>query len=443
MAPVSVPINANAPIVTRPDPKRRRAARRYASDRVHASVWPGLCLGMLVGFLLLPAGTSAIRDMAASISGNPWVIVGVYVLVVTSLVLAVSLPGAYVLGYALPRKYGLIRLGRREWWVGYVATVGKVLGWSLVVGELFYWVVRTTPDWWWVVTAILCSATILSLSYGWPPDRFRSRRLRALEDPELARTLAQLIEQTDAPQVSMWMLPADKKRWVVDAWQAGLGRMRRIVISERMLRTFNYDEIETILAHELAHARNGDVARALSLRIAAIVIASYLAYLVAGILTGPAFAGPADIAMLPYILICYGATWSLTSVVIGYFWRRAEVVADRYATDVTGMPEAFRSALIKLADLNLMELQPTARTREFAPTHPTVGSRIATVQVAAGERTSGAPHRRRKVRRIKVREFVHKAQRVKEEQGAQLAFAWSRARGGAANDARRLMNSKK
>ena len=61
-----------------------------------------------------------------------------------------------------------------------------------------------------------------------------------------------------------WGLAAKTKK--ANAALAGLGGTRRILVSDTMLADYSDDEIEVVLAHELAHHVHGDIWKGLSLR---------------------------------------------------------------------------------------------------------------------------------------------------------------------------------
>lgn len=66
-------------------------------------------------------------------------------------------------------------------------------------------------------------------------------------------------------------------------------------------------------------------------------------------------------------------------------WR--EALADRYAVQVTGNPLAYVSALVRLADQNLGELEPPRWVELLLYTHPPLGKRIAAARAAISNAT--------------------------------------------------------
>ena len=69
---------------------------------------------------------------------------------------------------------------------------------------------------------------------------------------------------------------ADKTR-KANAALAGLGGTRRILVSDTMLADYSDDEIEVVLAHELAHHVHGDIWKGIAFESALILAGFYLA----------------------------------------------------------------------------------------------------------------------------------------------------------------------
>ena len=72
-----------------------------------------------------------------------------------------------------------------------------------------------------------------------------------------------------------WGLAAKTKK--ANAALAGLGGTRRILVSDTMLAEYSDDEIEVVLAHELAHHVHGDIWKGLAFESALILAGFFVA----------------------------------------------------------------------------------------------------------------------------------------------------------------------
>jgi STE24 endopeptidase len=72
------------------------------------------------------------------------------------------------------------------------------------------------------------------------------------------------------------------------------------------------------------------------------------------------------------------AIFGLVTMPLGNSWSRwREVKADEYALKTTGRPQAFISAMTRLANQNLAEAEPPAWIEFVLHSHPSIQKRIA------------------------------------------------------------------
>ena len=125
-----------------------------------------------------------------------------------------------------------------------------------------------------------------------------------------------------------------------------------------LLDTLEDDELEGVLAHELAHVKNRDVA--------VMTIASFLSTLAFIIVRwGWLFGGrgrnqaPVIVAIVVSLLV-----WVVSFFLIRALSRYREYSADRGAATITGKPSALASALLKIS--GRMDQVPKEDLREQA-----------------------------------------------------------------------------
>ena len=217
----------------------------------------------------------------------------------------------------------------------------------------------------------LAPVVLLPLFYRITPlDRAPLReRLVALADRAGARVLG----------VYEWGL-GDKTR-KANAALAGLGATRRILVSDTMLAEYSDDEIEVVLAHEIAHHVHRDIWKGIALESVLIFTGFWLAARVLEWSVGwLELAGPADPAGMPLLLLTAGAV-SLVALPASHAMSRAyERRADRFALELTRNPQAFVSAMRRLGAQNLAEEHPSKLVQWLFYSHPPVAERIAAAE---------------------------------------------------------------
>jgi STE24 endopeptidase len=248
--------------------------------------------------------------------------------------------------------------------------------------EVLYWLLRTLPDWWWVVMAGMAWLFMVAMTQLAPvllmPLFYK---FRPLEDAELVARLTRLAESAGAKVRGVYVMDMSSRTTAANAMLTGLGATRRIILGDTLLSNYTYDEIETVLAHELAHHVHNDLPKGLAAE-AGILLASMGA---AALLLNwgvPAFGfrGIDDVAALPLFIVALAVVGIVAMPVGNFLTRQMERAADRYAIRATGKPRAFRSVMLKLAGQNLAEAEPPAWVRLLFQSHPTIAERVASAE---------------------------------------------------------------
>lgn len=339
---------------------------------------------LLVGLVASGASLAMRRlaeQAAASFAGAgaSWAVVAVYVTLLGGVYELVILPAAFYRGFLLERRYGLSRETFRVWALDH--TKAALVGWAfgLAGSAVLYGLLRSRSVGWWFPAGVIFSLATVALAHLAPvvvlPIFYRVRPLD--RDPLRARLKA-LAERAGSRIVGVfeWQLGERTRR--ANAALVGLGRTRRILVSDTLLAEYADDEIEAILAHEFGHHVRHDIWRSIAYETA-LIFAGFLAAEHTLRVFGPAvgLADPADVAGLPIVLLAMSGLSLLQRPLANALSRRHERLADRFALALTGRPDAFVSAMRRLAAQNLAEENPSRLVQVLYYTHPAIRERIA------------------------------------------------------------------
>ena len=290
-----------------------------------------------------------------------------------------TLPVDYYREYVLDRRYELSSEALGQW----LADRGKALllaaAFASAAAAAIYRLIAWTPTWWWVPAAVLgalvalliarlAPVLLLPLFYTFTP----------LERPTLTARLLDLSRRAGVPVlgVFVWGLGARTRR--ANAALVGSGATRRILLSDTMLGEYSEDEIEVILAHELAHHVHGDIAKGIVLEFVLLLGAGAAAAAMLRMAAAPlGLSGPADPAGLPLLALTAGAVMLAASPAANALSRWNERRADAFALALTGRGAAFATAMRRLGAQNLAEENPSRATVWLFHTHPPIEERIA------------------------------------------------------------------
>jgi heat shock protein HtpX len=218
--------------------------------------------------------------------------------------------------------------------------------------------------------------------------------------PELHDMVERLSAMADLPKPRVAVIPTD----VPNAFATGRSPKHAVVaVTEGLWHRLDKPEIEGVLAHELSHIGNRDVA--------IMTIASFFSMVAAllmrmGMWGGMFGGGRSRDGGAPVWLIMFAVsliTYVVSYVLILMISRYREYAADRGAALITGAPENLMSALQRIASnitqipqrdlrevqgMNAFFIVPTnvkKATAELFMTHPPLEKRLARLEAIARE----------------------------------------------------------
>ena len=355
---------------------------------------------MLLSGLVLSGGSAFLRSMAVGVARTAPAFLqhAVEATLFTTLLLllvgSIDLPITFYSDFVLERRYGLSTQPLGRW----LTDQAKSLAIQLIVGSAaamtVYFFIRQFPTLWWLPSGVVFASIMCALATFMPvlllPLFYR---VRPLDRESLRARLVSLADRAGAGVLGVYEWGLSDKTRAANAALTGLGRTRRILVSDTMLADYSEEEIEIVLAHELAHHVHGDVWRTLALESGLILAGLYLSAQALRVF-GPSagLLGPDDLAGLPLLILAAGAA-SLVGIPAAHATSREhERRADRFALALTRNPAAFISAMRRLGAQNLAEERPSKLVQWLFYSHPPVRDRIAAAESFAGECPRALPH---------------------------------------------------
>jgi Zn-dependent protease with chaperone function len=153
-------------------------------------------------------------------------------------------------------------------WGGWAVDQGKALGIGATLSSagalLFVALVRRLPRAWWMPA----SAASVGLSAGF---MFAGPVLldpifntfTPLPDGRTRTSVLELAGKAGVNVGQVFEVDASRRTTAANAYVTGLGATKRVVLFDTLLRDFTSEEVDLVVAHELAHVRHRDVPRGL------------------------------------------------------------------------------------------------------------------------------------------------------------------------------------
>jgi STE24 endopeptidase len=289
-------------------------------------------------------------------------------------------PLSYYAGFILPRQYGLSVQSLKGWVLDLIKGLALGLVVEILAIEVIYVLLATQPQSWWlwvalvwllftVVMASLAPVLLFPIFYKFTP----------LPEGELTQRLLALAQRAKTRVQGVFSMQLSSKTTAANAALMGLGNTRRIVVADTMLDRYTADEIEVVLAHELGHQVHYDIWKLIISQSVLTLGGLYLVNLALhwAVDIHHFYRALADPATIPFVLVLASVFGLIVMPLSNGLSRAIEYQADEYALQATHKVEQFKSAMTRLANQNLAEVEPSPIIEFLFHNHPSIKKRLA------------------------------------------------------------------
>ena len=351
----AAPLHENLPDYSLP-PDKLAKAHHLAKVRVAlhftAEAW-----GIVQLLLLLGLGTVAwMRDIALRVSRNRWVQGYLFLLLLLLTRVLLNLPLS-LYGHSLSVKYGFSIQG----WGSWFGDLGKSLALSWLIGGavvmLLFFLIRKTPQRWWLVFWVVSIPIVLAGVYLEPlaiDPLFNQFEPLQEHHPDLVAKL----EQMKIPADHMFLMKASAKVTTPNAYVTGFGSSKRLVIWDTSLTKGASDEVLWMFGHEAGHYVLGHVLHGVLWTLAVLPLVLYLGYRLLQIALARFGAGwripsQADWGALAVMLLIFVVFSVISEPVENTISRHIEHAADIYGQEaIHGMVSDPQAVVRRAANTN-------------------------------------------------------------------------------------------
>ena len=300
-----------------------------------------------------------------------------------SLALRLAVLPVSAIGHARAREVGLAT----QDWPAWALDVGRGAGIDAVLaalgGVLAVALVRRFPRRWWIPGAGVVVG--LSALFIWVAPVVLDpvfNKFAPLPEGRVRSEVLSLARRAGVEVGEVYSVDASRRTTALNAYVAGLGRTKRVVLYDTLLKEASPAETRLVVAHELAHVRFRDLPQGL---LYVLLIAPFGTYAVF-CLTRRLTATPGSAAGLPALVLALGLVSTPVTWISNGLSRAVEARADAFALELTHEPRAAIALEKRLTLSAVGDPDPPEWTR-FLSTHPTTRERIG--QAVAFERHSG------------------------------------------------------
>ena len=331
--------------------------------------------------VLLSGALPWVHGLFARLAGTSAAAEAGFLLTVVVALSALDLPLEWHAQFRLEERFGFNTTTPGLWVVDRVKglALGIALGYPLVwlILKLAGWLGAAWWVWAWVCLAVFQMVMLLAAPALILP---LFNKFAPLPEGPLRERLLALGGRAGFQARDIQVMDGSKRSRHSNAFFTGMGRWRKIVLFDTLVRQLEPAELEAVLAHEIGHYKKGHVPTTLALALGGWLLAFYVVAALARsdwFLPGFGFVpGQIAPALLLVSLLSGLALFWLSP--LGHWWsRRHEYQADAYAAGLASGGGSLVAALRKLHEKNLGNLTPHPCYSGFYYSHPTLLEREA------------------------------------------------------------------
>ncbi len=358
--------------------KRQARAKEYAGIRRRLYFARAAATFVVLALLVVTPLSKGVRTAIERRTTNQWLVVLVYIVIFGVVAEIVTFPLGVLSGWHLPRKYGLSHQSFASWLADLAkgSAIGGALGLGMI--ELLYWGLRRLPNWWWLAGGavyLLFSVVLSNLAPVLIMPLFNT--FTPIGDLTLRERMLHLAERAGTRVRGVFTMDFSRRTSTANAFVTGIGGTRRIVLGDTLIANYTPEEIEVVMAHELGHHVHGDIWRGMAFDTAATLVGLLIANLLLHACVGAfGYHSIGDVAAFPLLALILSGFGLVTMPLTNAYSRARERAADAYALTLTGNAPAFVTAMQRLANQNLAEIEPPRWVVLLFYSHPSLAERI-------------------------------------------------------------------
>jgi Zn-dependent protease with chaperone function len=296
-----------------------------------------------------------------------------------------------IYGEVVEKRYGISVQGWGSWSWDWVK--GQLI--SFVIGIILIWllyvVIRRSHRRWWFYFWLIAMPIGIFLVFLQPlviDPMFHKFEPLQQKDPALVASLEQMLQRAgvNIPPERMFWMGAGEKTTSLNAYVAGIGASKRIVVWDNTIAAMNTPEIVYVAGHETGHYVLKHIPKGLTFFAVLLLVAFYLGYRTVGWMLARFGSGWEirqldDWASLPVLLLLLSIFSFVVTPIGAAFSRHLEHQADQYGLEVThsltpDSSQVAARAFQVLGEVGLSDPDPNPLDVFLFYDHPPISDRV-------------------------------------------------------------------
>lgn len=263
----------------------------------------------------------------------------------------INAPLSYYLTMVLDKRFGFSTTSNalffKDLIQGLVLLVlfGALIGYALIHFALYL-------EYWWVYAFAFVLLFVIGVNMIYPTliaPIFN--KFTPLEDESLRLRIEELMGQVGFRSSGIFVMDASKRDGRLNAYFGGLGKSKRVILFDTLLKKLSNDGILAILGHELGHFKHKDIVKNLCFN--AVFLFALFAFIGLGVREVLAFGGlELHIGgVFAFIFLISPLIGFYLMPLLGVLSRRAEYRADEFGASISSKM-TLANALVRIINEN-------------------------------------------------------------------------------------------
>lgn len=359
------------------DKEKQEQARRYEKEKRMLGL-AGMAVSLIALLSFYFTGLSVWAANVFSGSSIVWAFI-VYWALFSAVLVVVSFPLNFYSSYSHEHKWNFSNQTVKSWlWEKAKSLIVSLLILVLLLGILF-WIMAHFVQIWWLIAGIGMAFGSVILTTIYPVAILPIfNKYTPIQEKELTDHLEKTLSRGGLRSSGFFKEDTSRQTKKENAYLAGLGRTRRVVLGDNLMKNMTVPEIESIIAHEVGHFKHRHIWKNIMMGTMEQLAVFYAVHLAMKSFFPQFLSSPRwNLALFPFFVIFAGAiTGFLLGPLRNSVSRHFEKQSDQYALENTRDRKAFMTALAGLADRNLVNAYPEWWAKFLFYSHPPIGERL-------------------------------------------------------------------
>jgi len=358
------------------DEEKQVKAKTYENEKRKIGI-VGSLLSLVFILLFYFSGLS---DYLANINLSFIYVFLIYVTIFLVLSTIIGLPLGYYSSYVHEHKWGFSNYTNKTWLLDQLKSFAVSLILLPILLGLFFWVLWKFPDTWWLVAATVTTLVSIIFVTLFPVVILPIfNKYDPIEDEKLTNQLSDILHKAGLKPSGFFRQDMSRQTKKENAFLAGMGKTRRVVIADNLLENMSLSEIKSVIAHEVGHYHFSHLPKNILIGTIQQLIIFYLLNIIMKILY-PEFltSNTNNLSLFPMFSLIMSLLSSLlfgplNNMISRYFERQA----DRTSLELYPDKDSFQKAMAGLANRNLSNAYPEWWVKLLYYSHPPIGERLS------------------------------------------------------------------